>query len=96
MLISQLSGERIVNWSLVFSALLCAAIIGLGGILSQFEIIPLPEDGLVYEWQLLEQTAWGQLTAWLGFALHQVLIWAAIAYAQSDTASAIIRLACAR
>jgi len=82
MLISHLSGERIVNWSLVFSALLCAAIIAMGGVLSQFEIIPLPEDGLVYEWQLLEQTAWGQLTAWLGFALHQVLIWAAIAYAQ--------------
>ncbi len=82
MLLSRLQGEQIVNWSLVFSILLCAAIIAMGGLLSQFEIIPLPEDGLVYEWQLLEQTAWGQLTAWLGFAIHQVLIWATIAYAQ--------------
>ena len=83
MLFSRLKGEQIVNWSLIFSVLLCAAIIAMGGLLSQFEIIPLPEDGLVYEWQLLEQTAWGQLTAWLGFAIHQVLIWGTIAYAQN-------------
>ena len=83
MLFSRLKGEQIVNWSLIFSVLLCAAIIALGGALSQFEVIPLPEDGFVYEWQLAEPTAWGQLTAWLGFALHQVLIWGTIAYAQN-------------
>ena len=42
----QLKGEQIVNWSLIFSVLLAAAIIALGGVLSQFEIIPHPEDGL--------------------------------------------------
>ncbi len=83
MLFSRLKGEQIVNWSLIFSVLLCAAIIALGGALSQFEVIPLPEDGFVYEWQLAEPTAWGQLTAWLGFAMHQVLIWGTIAYAQN-------------
>lgn len=83
MLSSRLSGAQIVNWSLIFSLLLCAAIVAMGGVLSQFEIIPLPEDPLVYEWQLAEQTAWGQLTAWLGFALHQLLIWGTIYYAQS-------------
>ncbi len=83
MLFSRLKGEQIVNWSLIFSVLLCAAIIALGGALSQFEVIPLPEDGFVYEWQLAEPTDWGQLTAWLGFALHQVLIWGTIAYAQN-------------
>jgi len=79
----QLKGEQIVNWSLIFSVLLAAAIIALGGVLSQFEIIPHPEDGFVYEWQLAEPTAWGRLTAWLGFAIHQLLIWGTIAYAQN-------------
>ncbi len=74
--------RQIVNFSLVFSISLCAAIVALGGVLSQFEIIPHPEDPLVYEWQLAEQTAWGQLTAWLGFALHQLFILATILYAQ--------------
>jgi len=83
MRISHLTGERIVNWSLIFSVLLCAAIIAMGGLLSQFEIIPHPDDGFVYEWQLAEQMAWGQLTAWLGFAIHQLLIWGTIAYAQN-------------
>lgn len=83
MLFSRLTGAQIVNWSLVFSLLLCAAIVAMGGVLSQFEIIPLPEDGFEYEWQLLTPTAWGQLTAWLGFALHQLLIWGTISYAQS-------------
>ena len=81
--LSRLTGAQIVNWSLIFSLLLCAAIVAMGGVLSQFEVIPLPEDPLVYEWQLAEQTAWGQLTAWLGFALHQLLIWGTIYYAQS-------------
>ena len=90
----RLTGAQIVNWSLVFSLLLCAAIVAMGGLLSQFDVIPHPEDPFVYEWQLAEQTAWGQLTAWLGFALHQLLIWGTIYYAQSryskrDYASAL-------
>ena len=83
MLLSRLNGAQMVNWSIIFSLLLCVAIVALGGVLSQFEIIPLPDDPLVYEWQLAEQTAWGRLTAWLGFALHQLLIWGAIIYAQT-------------
>ena len=83
MLLSRIEDKQVVNWSIVFSVLLCIVIVSMGGVLSQFEIIPHPEDPLVYEWQLAEQTAWGQLTAWLGFALHQLLIWAAIAYAQT-------------
>lgn len=82
MLLSRLDAKQVVNGSIVFSVLLCAGIVAMGGVLSQFEIIPHPDDPLVYEWQLAEQTAWGQLTAWLGFALHQLLIWGTIAYAQ--------------
>ncbi|MCY4020816.1 MAG: hypothetical protein OXG39_15495 [Chloroflexi bacterium] len=82
MVLSRIDAKQAVNWSIVFSVLLCAAIVAMGGVLSQFEVIPVPDDPLVYEWQLAEQTAWGQLTAWLGFAVHQLLIWGTIAYAQ--------------
>ena len=82
MQLSQLRDKQVVNGSIIFSVLLCVAIVAMGGILSQYEIIPMPEDPFVYEWQLAEQTAWGQLTAWLGFAVHQLLIWGTIYYAQ--------------
>ncbi len=83
MLLSRLRGDQVVDGSIVFSVLLCAAIVAMGGLLSGFEIIPHPEDGFVYEWQLAEPQALAQLTAWLGFALHQLLIWGTIYYAQS-------------
>ncbi len=82
MALYRIDAKQAVNWSIIFSLLLCVGIVAMGGLLSQFEIIPFPEDPLVYEWQLAEQTSWGQLTAWLGFAVHQLLIWATIAYAQ--------------
>ncbi len=82
MLLDRVDAKQIVNWSIIFSVALCAAIVAMGGALSQFELIPHPQDPLVYEWQLAEQSAWGQLTAWLGFALHQLLIWGTILYAQ--------------
>ncbi len=81
--LTRVDAKHVVNWSIVFSVLLCLAIVAMGGALSQFEIIPHPDDPLVYEWQLAQQTSWGQLTAWLGFALHQLLIWGTIAYAQN-------------
>ena len=82
MALYSIDAKQAVNWSIIFSLLLCVGIVAMGGLLSQFVIIPFPEDPLVYEWQLAEQTAWGQLTAWLGFAVHQLLIWGTIAYAQ--------------
>lgn len=82
MQLSQLDARHAVNWSIVFSILLCLAIVAMGGVLSQFELIPIPDDPLVYEWQLAEQTVWGQITAWLGFAAHQLLIWGTILWAQ--------------
>ena len=78
----QPDAKQVVNWSILFSVGLCAAIVAMGGVLTQFEIIPHPEDGFVYEWQLLTPNAMAQLTAWLGFAIHQLLIWGTIYYAQ--------------
>jgi hypothetical protein len=82
MQLSRWNDKKIVNGSIIFSILLCVAIVAMGGILTQFEVMPLPEDDLIYEWQLAAATSMGQLTAWLGFALHQLLIWGTIYYAQ--------------
>jgi len=81
MLLERTKARQVASGSVLFSIALCVAIVAMGGVLSQFELIPLPEDPFVYEWQLAEQSDWGQLTAWLGFALHQLLIWGTILYA---------------
>lgn len=84
MLLSRFNDRQVVNGGIIFSILLCIAIVAMGGVLTQFEIIPLPDDGFVYEWQLLESDSMAQLTAWLGFAVHQLLIWGTIVYAQKN------------
>jgi len=81
-LLSKFNDKQVINWSIIFSILLCVGIVAMGGVLTQFEIIPYPEDGFVYEWKLATPNAMAQLTAWLGFALHQLLIWGTIYYAQ--------------
>ena len=74
----------VVDGSIVFSVLLCLAIIALGGWLTRFTLATPPADdiGFFYEWQLATPTSLGQLAAWLGFAVHQMLIWGTIVYAQ--------------
>lgn len=82
MLLSRFNDKQVVNGGIIFSILLCIAIVAMGGVLTQFEIIPLPDDGFVYEWQLAQPDQIAQLTAWLGFAIHQLLIWGTIWWAQ--------------
>lgn len=80
---NQLDDRKILNAGIIFSLLLCVAIMALGGVLLRFELAAVPpDDVLFYEWQLKEWTFWGQLTAWLGFALHQLAIGGTIWYAQ--------------
>jgi hypothetical protein len=80
----RLDDKKIIDGSILFSIIVSIAIVALGGWLTQFELATPPADdiGFFYEWQLAEATAWGQLTAWLGFAIHQLLIWGTIYYAQ--------------
>ena len=45
----------------------------------------LPDQGpRWYYWKLAEQTQWGQITAWGFYAIHQVVFWGIIAYAQRN------------
>ncbi|MEV6303334.1 hypothetical protein AB0M02_28250 [Actinoplanes sp. NPDC051861] len=44
----------------------------------------LPDQGASwYYWKLPEPTAWTRLSAWLGYAAHQILSWGFIWYAQT-------------
>jgi hypothetical protein len=65
----RLDDKKIIDGSILFSIIVSIAIVALGGWLTQFELAHTPADdiGFFYEWQLAEATAWGQLTAWVGF-----------------------------
>lgn len=82
MLLRNLKDRQLVDASILFSILLCIAIVAMGAWLIRFEIAPLQEDPFFYEWQLAEANSLAQLSAWLGFAVHQLLIWGTIWYAQ--------------
>lgn len=62
-------------------ALITAAVWALGGRMAGFEIGP-DRPGMWYEWQLAAPTWLSRATAWGGYALHQVAIWALIWRAQ--------------
>jgi hypothetical protein len=40
-------------------------------------------DAFWYEWKLPEPTAWTRLSAWFGYAAHQIVSWGLIYYAQT-------------
>lgn len=83
MQLSRFDDKQIVNGSIIFSVLMCLAIIAIGGALLHFQLATVPtDDPFFYDWQLAQHTFAGQLSAWLGFALHQLLIWGTIYYAQ--------------
>jgi hypothetical protein len=79
---TPLDDRRWLNGGFLFSILICLAITVIGGALLSFELAPENPDPFFYEWQLKESTVGGQLTAWLGFALHQLAIGGTIWYAQ--------------
>jgi hypothetical protein len=81
----RLNDRQIVNGGIIFSVLICLAIIGLGASQLQFTLAQVPaDDPLFYEWQLAVPNVWAQLTAWLGFAFHQLAIWGTIWYARRN------------
>ncbi len=83
-MIKTVRGSDIVNGSLIFSLVVCAAIILMGTWLLQFELADVPpgDNGFFYEWQLANPTFWSRATAWLGFVFHQLAIWGTIWYAR--------------
>lgn len=57
-----------------------------GGWLAQYTLAPVPpNDGFFYDWQLDKPSTMGAVTYWGGFALHTVLVWLTIWWAQNRT-----------
>jgi len=63
-------------------ATLCTVVIGVtAGGLGGFEIVG-PTVPFAYPWRLTEPTAMGRITAWLGYAVHNLAAWVVIAAAR--------------
>ncbi|MEU7903550.1 hypothetical protein [Actinoplanes sp. NPDC049118] len=63
-----------------------ALLTGLVWLLGQglHDVTLLPDQGASwYYWKLPEPTTWTRLSAWLGYAAHQIVSWALIWYAQT-------------
>lgn len=78
------SDKTALNVGIIFTAIVSLGIIALGTVLMRFELAePDPAlGGFFYEWQLAEPTFWSRATIWIGFGVHQLLIWFTIWWAQ--------------
>lgn len=70
------------NISIIFSVVMCLAIVALGAWLTQYELATPTADPFFYDWKLAEPSALSRLTAWLGYIFHNLAIWGTIFYAQ--------------
>src|SRR5215207_7730575 len=52
--------------------------------LSGFQIVGQTDIVFYYPWQLTEPNAAARLTAWTGYLLHNIIIWAIIFFAQRE------------
>ncbi|MBZ0298933.1 MAG: hypothetical protein K8J31_04285 [Anaerolineae bacterium] len=80
----ELTGQRAADLGIVFTILVCLGIVALGTLLLHFPLeAPPPGDvGFFYEWQRADPDFWSRATIWIGFAVHQLLIWFTIWYAR--------------
>lgn len=80
----NVSARRAVDGGIIFTVLVCIAVILMGTWLLRYEIAqPLPTDTeMFYDWKLAEPNFWSRVTVWVGFALHNLLIWGTIYWAQ--------------
>ncbi|MCC7447407.1 MAG: hypothetical protein IT324_08335 [Anaerolineae bacterium] len=80
--VRRLNDKQIVNGGIIFSVLVCLAIILLGNWLLRFPLAPDNGDPFFYEWQLADKNFWARASVWTLFGLHQLAIWATIWYAR--------------
>lgn len=75
---------KIALWGgIAFSAIFTFLIWLANPLLSRFVLDPGDGTSVFYDWQLLEHTFAGRLTAWGFYALHQIILWGLIYYAQT-------------
>lgn len=80
---NQLSDSSKALWGgIIFSFVFTALIWLLRPLIPEIDF--LPDTGASwYYWKLPEQTVMGRVTAWGGYALHQIAMWSVIYYAQT-------------
>ncbi len=82
----KINDRDAANLGILFSVLVCVAIAALGVWLTRYELaVAPPGDGFFYDWKLAEPTFWSRATIWIGFVVHQILIWFTIWWAQERT-----------
>jgi len=77
--------KRTANRTLVWGIIASFVLTGLVWVAGQGlrDITLLPDQGASwYYWKLPEPTVWTRLSAWLGYAGHQLALWGLISYAQ--------------
>ncbi len=88
MIVNNLSNPRTAKLALwggiVFSALFTILIWLADPLLNRFILDPGDGTMMFYDWQLAQHTSLGRFTAWGFYALHQVILWALIYYAQNS------------
>ncbi len=78
-----LSAYRGLTAAIAASLLLSVAIWAANDSLAGWTLAQREPGGpRIYPWQLADPTFWSRTTAWAGYSLHQISIWACIAYAQ--------------
>ncbi|MBK8034646.1 MAG: hypothetical protein IPK17_35120 [Chloroflexi bacterium] len=79
----EVSDRTALTLGIWFTVFISLAIVALGVWLTRFELAtPDLSDGFFYEWQLATPNFWNAATAWIGFALHNLLIWGTTWWAQ--------------
>ncbi|HEY5671052.1 MAG TPA: hypothetical protein VLA72_08355 [Anaerolineales bacterium] len=85
---STLSNPRAVKlalWGGILFSIVFTAIIGLADpLLKRFVLDAGDGTILFYDWQLAEPTLMGRITAWSLYAVHQIILWGLIYYAQNS------------
>ena len=84
---STLSNPRTVKLALwggiLFSAVFTALIGFADPLLNRFALNAGDGTVMFYDWQLAEPTMMGRITAWSLYAIHQLVLWGLIYYAQN-------------
>ena len=79
--IGAVRSERVLVTG-VIAVVVLTGVVWLAG--RGLHVVLLPDQGAAwYYWKLPEPTVWTRLSAWLGYAAHQVVSWGLIYYAQT-------------
>ena len=80
----KIKPETALWLGIAFSAIFTLLIWLADPLLNRFVLKPGDGTALFYDWQLAEHTLMGRVTAWGMYAVHQLILWGLIYYAQTS------------